>query len=212
MTALACALCLFAAQTAAAQTITVQTDRPGASISPTLFGLFFEDINFGADGGLYPERVKNRSFEFPGPLMGWKQLNPGDSKGALQVYDTTFDREKPNSHYLRIRVDAPGKGFGPSNEGFRGVGVERGKEYTFSVSARRVGAAPSALRVEVEGADGKTLGQAKVTGFTPEWKKFMEDGAFNQTFMTGPDYLKWVEKNEALHRNLMKEAGFLAKP
>ncbi len=47
---------------------------------------------------------------------------------------------------------------------------------------------------------------------TPEWKKFMEDGAFNQTFMTGPDYLKWVEKNEALHRNLMKEAGFLAKP
>ena len=47
---------------------------------------------------------------------------------------------------------------------------------------------------------------------TPEWKKFMEDGAFNQTFMTGPDYLKWVEKNEALHRTLMKEAGFLAKP
>jgi alpha-L-arabinofuranosidase len=171
--ALACALCLFAAQTqpAAAQTITVQADRPGASISPTLFGLFFEDINFGADGGLYPERVKNRSFEFPEPLMGWKQLNPGDSKGALQVYDTTFDREKPNSHYLRVRVDAPGKGFGLSNEGFRGVGVERGKEYTFSVTARRAGGSP-ALRVELEGAGGKTLGQAKVTGFTPEWKKF----------------------------------------
>jgi putative tricarboxylic transport membrane protein len=47
---------------------------------------------------------------------------------------------------------------------------------------------------------------------TPEWKKFMEDGAFNQTFMTGTDYVKWVEKNEALHRTLMKEAGFLAKP
>ena len=47
---------------------------------------------------------------------------------------------------------------------------------------------------------------------TPEWKKFMEDGAFNQTFMVGQDYLKWVEKNEALHRTLMKEAGFLAKP
>ena len=47
---------------------------------------------------------------------------------------------------------------------------------------------------------------------TPEWKKFMEDGAFNQTFMVGQDYVKWVEKNEALHRTLMKEAGFLAKP
>ena len=47
---------------------------------------------------------------------------------------------------------------------------------------------------------------------TPEWKKFMEDGAFNQTFMVGQDYVKWVEKNEALHRDLMKAAGFLAKP
>jgi putative tricarboxylic transport membrane protein len=47
---------------------------------------------------------------------------------------------------------------------------------------------------------------------TPEWKKFMEDGAFNQSFMTGKEYAAWVGKAEALHRNLMKEAGFLAKP
>jgi len=47
---------------------------------------------------------------------------------------------------------------------------------------------------------------------TPEWKKFMEDGAFNQTFMTGSDYAKWVEKTEGIHRELMREAGFLAKP
>ena len=47
---------------------------------------------------------------------------------------------------------------------------------------------------------------------TPEWKKFMEDGAFNQTFMSGPDYAKWVEKAENTHRELMREAGFLAKP
>ena len=47
---------------------------------------------------------------------------------------------------------------------------------------------------------------------TPEWKKFMEDGAFNQTSMSGKEYAAWVEKNENLHRELMKEAGFLAKP
>jgi tripartite-type tricarboxylate transporter receptor subunit TctC len=47
---------------------------------------------------------------------------------------------------------------------------------------------------------------------TPEWKKFMEDGAFSQTFLTGKEYVAWLEKNEALHRDLMKEAGFLAKP
>ena len=49
---------------AQSRNITVQVDKPGAAIPKTLFGLFFEDINFGADGGLYPERVKNRSFEF----------------------------------------------------------------------------------------------------------------------------------------------------
>jgi putative tricarboxylic transport membrane protein len=47
---------------------------------------------------------------------------------------------------------------------------------------------------------------------TPEWKKFMQDGAFNQTFLTGKEYVDWVAKAETLHRDLMKEAGFLAKP
>ena len=59
--------------------ITVQVNKPGAPIPMTLFGLFFEDINSGADGGIYPERVKNRSFEFPNPMMGWKPLDPKDT-------------------------------------------------------------------------------------------------------------------------------------
>ena len=46
---------------------------------------------------------------------------------------------------------------------------------------------------------------------TPEWKKFMTDGAFNQTFMVGDEYAKWVAKEEQRHRDLMKEAGFLAQ-
>src|SRR5215203_4241980 len=173
---LACTFALVAAQSLAAaaqsRSITVQVDRPGAAVPKTLFGLFFEDINFGADGGLYPERVKNRSFEFPEPLMGWKQAAPGDSKGVLQVYDHIGERDTPNSHYLRIKVDEPGKGFGATNEGFRGVGVEKGKEYTFSVLARSAGGAPRALRVEVVGADGRALGATRVSGFTPRWKKY----------------------------------------
>jgi hypothetical protein len=76
--ALVCAFALVVAQAsivvAQVANIQVQVDQPGAAIPPTLFGLFFEDINFGADGGLYPERVKNRSFEFPEPMMGWKHL------------------------------------------------------------------------------------------------------------------------------------------
>ena len=74
-------------------TITVQVDRPGAAISPTMFGLFFEDINFGADGGLYPERVKNRSFEFPRPDDGleamWLAARPkGRCKFTMPVRET----------------------------------------------------------------------------------------------------------------------------
>jgi alpha-N-arabinofuranosidase len=174
--ALLCALGLILAQAqfvfAQTRTISVQVDHPGGAIPRTLFGLFFEDINFGADGGLYPERVKNRSFEFPNPMMGWKQVERGGAKGALQVYDQSTDSDAPNSHYLRIRVETPGEGFGVSNEGFRGVGVEKGAEYTFSVTARRVDGSPAALRMEVEDANGHQIGTAKVSGFTSDWKKY----------------------------------------
>ena len=64
----------------AAPTIIIDASRPGAKINPAMWGIFFEDINFGADGGLYAELVKNRSFEFPDPLMGWVKINPSLAK------------------------------------------------------------------------------------------------------------------------------------
>lgn len=160
------------AQLVFAQTrnVTVQVNKPGAAIPKTLFGLFFEDINFGADGGLYPERVKNRSFEFPNPMMGWKQLDRG-TKGQLYVYDHGSVTDTPNSHYLRIKSSGNGKGFGISNEGFRGIGVQKDSEYRFSIKARRIDGAPVALRVEVE--DGEhVIGTTQVNGFTNVWKTF----------------------------------------
>ena len=54
-----------------AVTIEIQADQPGAKINPAMWGIFFEDISFGADGGLYAELVKNRGFEFPDALLGW---------------------------------------------------------------------------------------------------------------------------------------------
>src|SRR6185437_6324477 len=62
--------------------IAVDVAHPGAAISPQMFGVFFEDINFGAHGGLYPERIKNRSFEFDKPLMGWHQILTMMAKGT----------------------------------------------------------------------------------------------------------------------------------
>ena len=89
-----------------------------------MYGLFFEDINYAADGGLYAELVKNRSFEFPQRLMGWKTYG----KVTLQD-DGPFER---NPHY--VRLDNPGhahKHTGLDNEGFFGIGVKQGEEYRF---------------------------------------------------------------------------------
>lgn len=167
------AIALLQAQVAFAQTrnVTVQVDKPGAAVPKTLFGLFFEDINFGADGGLYPERVKNRSFEFPNPMMGWKPLDRGDTKGSLQVYDQGSVTDVPNSHYLRIKSSGAGKGFGLTNEGFRGIGVHKDSEYRFSIRARRVDGSPLTLRVEVEDGD-RIVGETQVAGFTNAWKTY----------------------------------------
>src|SRR3974377_2161629 len=111
-------------------TLTVQVDKPGAKINPAMWGIFFEDINFGADGGLYAELVKNRSFEFPTAMMGWSQIQRSGAVGSLAVLD-----QKPlnssNPHYLRVKVDAAGEGFGLANEGFRGIGVRQGETYDF---------------------------------------------------------------------------------
>lgn len=179
-------LCVCAqAQLAAAQNaITVQVDRPGAAISPTLFGLFFEDINFGADGGLYPERVKNRSFEFPEPLMGWKRLERRDAGGTLAVLDENPINSN-NAHYLRMEAAGAGRSAGITNEGFRGMGLQQGAAYTFSVYARLLGDArregngrrvevstPVGIRVELEDENGRLLGRTTLKGFTQEWKKY----------------------------------------
>src|SRR5271165_4950273 len=78
---------LYVDSAANAVTIEVQADKPGANINPAMWGIFFEDINFGADGGLYAELVKNRSFEFPDPLMGWSKLSPSLARGHLSIRD-----------------------------------------------------------------------------------------------------------------------------
>ncbi|MBS1809719.1 MAG: alpha-L-arabinofuranosidase [Acidobacteria bacterium] len=149
--------------------ITVQVDKPGAAISPSMFGVFFEDINFGADGGIYPERIKNRSFEFTNALMGWKKLERSGAKGNVTIQE----QEPLNTttpHYLRLQVEAAGEGFGITNEGFRGIGVQQGASYSFSVFARRTEGTPT-LRIELVSANGQRLGQAKLSGFTNQWKK-----------------------------------------
>ena len=85
--------------------LNVRIDQPGHRISPRLVGIFFEDINFGADGGLSAELVKNGSFEFPQSLMGWRQLQPEGGEGAVRVF-----RPSPSGKPPRRSHDAPRRG------------------------------------------------------------------------------------------------------
>lgn len=107
----------------------ISTYKPGAPIQLTMYGLFFEDINYGADGGLYAELIKNRSFEFPQSLMGWQTF------GKLEVKnDGPFEY---NPHYVRLSPSGyPHKWTSLENEGYFGIGVKKGEQYRFSVWTR----------------------------------------------------------------------------
>lgn len=150
--------------------LVIQTKKLGAEIQPTMYGLFFEDINYGADGGLYAELVKNRSFEFPQNLMGWKTFGHVTLKD-----DGPFER---NPHYVRLAY--PGhdhKRTGLENEGFFGIGVKAGEEYRFSVWARLPeGSSSEKIRVEIvkpnTNAERHAFASEELTIDSKEWKKY----------------------------------------
>lgn len=150
--------------------LVIQTKKLGAEIQPTMYGLFFEDINYGADGGLYAELVKNRSFEFPQNLMGWKTFGHVTLKD-----DGPFER---NPHYVRLAY--PGhdhKRTGLENEGFFGIGVKAGEEYRFSVWARLPeGSSSEKIRIEMvkpnTNAERHAFASEELTIDSKEWKKY----------------------------------------
>ena len=164
-------LTFFSALTLSAQThvMEVNTKKVGAPVQPTMYGIFFEDINYAADGGLYAEMVKNRSFEFPQRLMGWRAY------GKFEVRDDgPFDR---NPHYVRLSYSGHRDKFtGLENEGFFGIAVKKDATYRFSVWARCPEGGKSTLEVSL--VDNDTMGEdqrmatIKVTISGKDWKKY----------------------------------------
>ena len=145
--------------------VTVEADKPGPAIPKTMYGIFFEDINFAADGGLYPEKVKNRSFEFPEALMGWKKSANADAQGEFAVRS---DRPPSpgNPHYVRVTSKAGS--YGITNDGFRSVSVEAGKRYVVTMLARRV-SGTAGLSVGIENARMEESGSATIATVPAEW-------------------------------------------
>src|ERR1700704_4652968 len=113
-------------------TILVNADHPAAEVQPTMWGVFFEDINMGADGGIYAEMVKNRSFEFFKPMMGWKVLGKPLTEGDFLVMNRQRS-DTANPRFLHITLHNNTKGtIGLNNEGFRGMGIKNKMGYDFS--------------------------------------------------------------------------------
>ena len=163
------ALALSAGLTLQAQNVNqlvVQANKLGAEIQPTLYGHFFEDINFGADGGLYAELIKNRSFEFPDKFAGWEIF------GNVTLQDDgPFKR---NPHY--VRLGNPGhmhKHTGLENGGFFGIGLKANEKYRFTVWARGEN-----QKISVELIDNASMGESQVITQqevainSKEWKKY----------------------------------------
>lgn len=155
-------------------TLTVESDKPRFEIQPTMWGVFFEDINFGADGGLYAELVKNRSFEFAEPLMGWKaegydKFSNNKASGSIIVINRG-DANAANPRVARVTVNSE-KPFSIINEGFYGMGVKTAVTYHFSIDARALEGTTD-LKVELISPKGDVLGGTSVELSNKEWKKY----------------------------------------
>ncbi|MCH5224207.1 MAG: carbohydrate binding domain-containing protein [Muribaculaceae bacterium] len=161
----------FASLLVSASTFNLNLDftKDGAPIQPTMYGLFYEDINYAGDGGLYAELIKNRSFEFPQNLLGWTAY------GKVDVLDDgPFER---NPHYVRLSYSGhKEKHTGLQNEGYMGIGVEKGEKYRFSVWARVPDNKNADIRVII--ADPKSmdeshdLASATISVDSQEWEKY----------------------------------------
>ena len=189
---LACCLSLVlgTAVAASAATLTVRSTDKGKPISPDLFGIFFEDLNYAADGGLYAELVQNRSFEYDATeqltwnaFSFWTLEQRGGAKGSV-VVKRAAPLNANNLHYVDVTVTEPGEGVGVSNEGYDGIPLKAGEPYTVSLWAHQlfmdepwgghnqIEGRPMPIVVRLEDAKGESLGELKYDVVGREWKRF----------------------------------------
>lgn len=163
-------------------------------ISPDLFGLFFEDINYSADGGLYAEQVQNRSFEYSATeqkewhaLSFWEYIAPGFSYGKISI-ETGSPVHKNNPHYVVLDIEHVGNeakysgpiaGVGLKNKGFEGMVVKANEHYNFSVFANGLSAHAVALTISLQTPQGKVLATANMPAISNGWKNYT--GKFKAT-------------------------------
>jgi alpha-L-arabinofuranosidase len=176
-------------------TITVAPTASGPAIDDSMYGVFFEDINFAGDGGLYPELIRNRSFEFSPvdnsaytPLTAWTAVSDGDGAGTVTTADDAARLNERNRRYLTLALANPAGGrYGVTNSGYNsGLAVRAGAAYDFSVWARTDAPAGTTLSVVVRDAAGEPLAApVQITARGDAWTRYAATVTARRTSDTG---------------------------
>ena len=132
--------------------VKVDVAQKGIEISPTLYGIFYEDINYASDGGLYAELIRNRSFEYDAEKPAhWK------AEGSNISLVTEELLNEKQGHALRLEVTSAGGGI--SNEGYWGINAVAGTQYKLSFWVCPKAGKPGTIKALLQSKDGKLLGE-----------------------------------------------------
>ncbi|MFB6341002.1 alpha-L-arabinofuranosidase C-terminal domain-containing protein [Saccharicrinis sp. FJH62] len=182
-------------------TFEVDGNEQGKAISTNLIGAFFEDINYGADGGLYAELVQNRSFEYY-PVAGYTDMQPLDAWSVITeggaVATMTVENSNPinenNTHYLKFAVSNTGSSVGFKNSGYDGISVKERDNYDFSAYVRCDGSFSAPVSVLIVNGSGTAIGAFIISNITNDWQKV--SGVITVT-MTSDDATLQLKTKEA---------------
>ena len=169
-----CAVGMSALHAGAASTatLTVQADQPGISISPMLYGIFFEEINCAGDGGLYAELIRNRSFEDADTPAHWSLVTNGGAQGTMAI-DDTAPMSPQNPHALKLEITSTtGGSVGVANGGYWGIPVRKGESYRFALNAKGGGNFTGPLVVSLESTNGQVYARKKIKSVGPQWQPY----------------------------------------
>ncbi len=162
-------------------TLTVDVDKPGHAISPTLYGIFFEDINCSADGGIYPELVRNRNLEDSARPDHWSILSSGSAVVLITV-DSSQPASARNPHALKVNIASVGSGrVGVVNSGYWGIALAKGQVYELSLLARAGAGFTGPLTLSLESNDGVVYAQESIPKLSADWKSYKFSLTANDT-------------------------------
>lgn len=169
---LAITVVIFPAWAQTTAKVTIQANQPGALVSSNLFGVFFEEINFAGEGGLYAEMVRNRAFYTSTNANYWNFITQGTATGAMSVVTTQpLNANVPNS--LKLTMSGGNGSVGGANEGFWGMSLQASATYNLSFYAMGSSGFSGPLVVQLESADGsKIYARAVFNGLTTSWQHF----------------------------------------